>query len=93
MAYTAYKLSVNGKGAPVLGGLTGDQRFFLAHAQIWRALVRDDQLRNMVLTNPHSPAAARGSIPERNMDAWYVAFDVKEGDKLYLKPGDRVKIW
>ena len=93
MAYTAYKLSLSGKDAPVLGGLTGDQRFFLAHAQIWRGLVRDDQLRNSILTNPHAPVAARGSMPERNMDAWYAAFDVKKGDRLYRRPEDRVKIW
>ena len=55
--------------------------------------IRDDALRNQVLTDPHSPAAARGSIPERNMDAWYTAFDVKEGDKLYLAPEERVRIW
>lgn len=93
IAYTAYKLSLNGQQALVIDGFTGDQRFFLAHTQIWRAIQRDDDLRNQVLTNPHSPAAARGSIPERNMDAWYTAFDVKEGDKLYLKPKDRVRIW
>jgi putative endopeptidase len=93
MAYTAYKLSLNGQQAPVIDGFTGDQRFFLAHAQVWRAIQRDDALRNQVLTDPHSPAAARGSIPERNMDAWYAAFGVKEGDKLYLKPEERVRIW
>ncbi len=93
MAYTAYKLSLGGKEAPVLDGFTGDQRFFLAHAQVWRAIQREDALRNLMLTNPHSPPAARGSIPERNMDAWYAAFDVKEGAKLYIKPEDRVRIW
>ena len=81
------------KKRPVIDGLTGDQRFFIAHAQVWRAIQRDDALRNQVLTNPHSPAAARGSIPERNMDAWYAAFNVKEGDKFYIKPEERVKIW
>jgi putative endopeptidase len=97
MAYTAYKLSLNGKEAPVLevDGVkyTGDQRFFMAHAQVWRAIIRDDALRNQVLTDPHAPAAARGSIPESNMDAWYEAFGVKEGDKLYRKPEERVRIW
>ena len=93
MAYTAYQLSLNGKQAPVIDGLTGDQRFFLACAQVWRAMYRDDALRNLIMTNPHSPAAARGSIPERNIDAWYAAFDVKPGDKLYLAPEDRVRIW
>jgi len=93
MAFTAYKLSLNGKEAPVIDGFTGDQRFFLAHAQVWRAIQRDDALRNQLLTDPHSPPAARGTIPEQNMDAWYTAFGVKEGDKLYLKPEQRVRIW
>jgi len=93
MAYTAYKLSLNGQEAPVIDGFTGDQRFFMAHAQVWRAIIRDDALRNQVLTDPHAPAAARGSIPERNMDAWYAAFDVKEGDKAYIAPEQRVRIW
>ena len=93
MAYTAYRLSLNGKTAPVLDGFSGDQRFFLAHAQVWRAIQRDDALRNQILTNPHAPSAARGSIPERNVDAWYAAFNVKESDKAYVKPEQRVKIW
>ncbi len=79
--------------APVIDGFTGDQRFFMAHAQVWRAIQREDALRNQMLTDPHSPAAARGSIPERNMDAWYAAFDVKEGDAQYLAPENRVRIW
>ena len=93
MAYTAYQLSLKGGAAPVIEGFTGDQRFFMAHAQVWRAIMRDDAMRNLLLTNPHSPPAARGSIPERNMDAWYAAFGVKEGDRLFIKPEDRVKIW
>ena len=63
MAYTAYKLSLNGKEAPVIDGFTGDQRFFLAYAQVWRAILRDDALRNQILTDSHAPAAARGSHP------------------------------
>jgi endothelin-converting enzyme/putative endopeptidase len=93
MAYAAYQLSLEGKPAPVIGGFTGDQRFFMAHAQVWREVMREDALRNMILTNPHAPAAARGSIPERNMDAWYAAFAVKPGDKAYLAPEQRVRIW
>jgi predicted metalloendopeptidase len=93
MAYTAYKLSLNGQEAPVIDGFTGDQRFFMAHAQVWRSIQRDDALRNQLLTDPHAPAAARGSIPERNMDAWYAAFDVREGDAQYIPPEDRVRIW
>jgi putative endopeptidase len=93
MAYTAYKLSLNGTEAPVIDGYTGDQRFFLAHAQVWRGMEREDALRNLLITNPHAPEAARGSIPERNMDSWYAAFNVNEGNKLYIKPNDRVRIW
>jgi endothelin-converting enzyme/putative endopeptidase len=93
MAYTAYKMSLNGKEAPVIDGFSGDQRFFMANAQIWRGKSREDALRNQILTNPHAPDAARGSIPVRNIDAWYNAFAVKEGDKAYIKPEDRVRIW
>ncbi|HEY7642973.1 MAG TPA: M13 family metallopeptidase [Steroidobacteraceae bacterium] len=93
MAYTAYQLSLNGQAAPVLDGFTGDQRFFLSFAQAWRGKVRDDALRAQMLTDPHSPRDARGTFPERNMDAWYAAFDVKPGEKLYLDPQDRVRIW
>jgi putative endopeptidase len=93
MAYTAYKLSLKVQEAPVIGGFTGDQRFFMAHAQIWRGMQRDDALQNQILTNEHAPFAARGSIPERNMDAWYSAFGVKEGDKLFIRPEERVRIW
>jgi putative endopeptidase len=93
MALTAYQLSLKGQPAPVLDGFTGDQRFFMAHTQLWRSKMRDDALRNLLLTNPHSPPGARGTWPERNMDAWYAAFDVKQGDKLYLEPAQRVRIW
>lgn len=93
MAYTAYQLSLGGKPAPVLDGFTGDQRFFLSFAQAWRGKMRDDALRAQILTDPHSPREARGSFPERNMDAWYAAFDVQPSAKLYLDPKDRVKIW
>ena len=65
----------------------------MANAQVWRALIRDDALVNQMRTDPHSPAAARGSMPERNIDAWYEAFGVKEGDKAYIAPAERVKIW
>ena len=93
MAYTAYKLSLGGREDRVIDGFTGDQRFFMAHAQVWRAIQRDDALRNQMLSDPHSPAPARGSIPERNVDAWYAAFDVKPGDKQYIAPENRVHIW
>ena len=89
----AYKRSLNGKAAPVIDGFTGEQRVFLGWAQVWRSLMRDDALRQMLATNPHSPAPIRAFAPLRNVDAWYEAFDVKEGDKHYIKPEDRVRIW
>jgi putative endopeptidase len=92
-AYTAYHLSLNGKPAPVIDGLTGDQRFFLAWAQVWKSKYRDEALVNQMKSNPHSPAPYRINGQVRNMDAWYEAFNVKEGDKLYLAPADRVRIW
>ena len=79
--------------APVIDGLTGDQRFFLAYAQAWRSKIREGALRARLLTDPHSPAFYRVNGIVRNVDAWYNAFGVKPGDKLYLAPKDRVKIW
>src|SRR5688572_1416478 len=93
MAYEAYHNSLQGKEAPVLGGLTGDQRFFLSWAQVWRTKIRDEALRAQVLSDPHSPPYFRVNGAVRNMDEWYQAFDVKPGDKLYLPPEQRVKIW
>ena len=93
IAYVAYHLSLHGKKAPVLNGLSGDQRLFLAWAQGWHTLIRDERLRNQVMTDPHSPARFRVNGVVRNVDAWYKAFDVKPGDKLYLAPEDRVHIW
>lgn len=93
MAYTAYKLSLNGKEAPVIDGFTGDQRFFMSWAQVWRGLSREDALRNLILTNPHSPEMVRGQNPQRNIDAWYDAFDVEETNKMYLPPEQRIQIW
>ena len=93
MAYTAYHLSLDGKPAPVIDGLTGDQRFFLAWAQVWKSKYRDEALVNLIKTNPHSPAMFRVNGPLRNLDEWYQAFNVKPGDKLYVAPADRVRIW
>jgi putative endopeptidase len=89
----AYKRSLNGQPAPVIDGFTGEQRVFLGWGQVWRTLMRDDALRQLLATNPHSPGAIRAFAPLRNVDAWYDAFDVKEGDKSYIKPEDRVRIW
>ncbi|MBK5188163.1 MAG: M13 family metallopeptidase, partial [Gemmatimonadaceae bacterium] len=92
-SYRAYKLSLNGKEAPVIDGLTGDQRFFIGFAQIWRGKIRDDALRQQLLTNPHSPGDYRAKVPLVNNDVFEQTFNVQPGDKMYLAPADRVKIW
>ena len=91
-AYDAYKASLNGKPAPTIGGFTGDQRFFIAYAQSWAVKSRPETLRNIVLTNGHAPEQFRAQTV-RNLDAWYPAFNVQPGQKLYLAPDKRVKIW
>jgi len=93
MAYTAYQLSLGGKPAPVIDGLTGDQRFFLSWGQIWKGKYRDQALLNLIKTNPHSPSQYRANGPLRNFDPWYQAFGVKPGDAMYLEPEKRVRIW
>ncbi len=93
VALDAYHTALGGKAAPVLDGLTGDQRFFLAWAQNWRALQREDALRNQVAVDPHSPARFRVLGPLPNIEAWYQAFGVKPGDKMYIAPEKRAKIW
>jgi putative endopeptidase len=93
LAYRAYKLSLKGKPAPVIDGYTGDQRFFLAYAQVWRGKVREELARQFLVTDPHSPGQYRVNGIVRNFDEWYKAFDVKPGDKLYLPPEQRVRIW
>lgn len=93
MAYTAYKLSLKGKEAPVIDGLTGDQRFFLAWAQVWKSKARDETVLNRLKTDSHSPPQYRINGPLRNLNEWYQAFGVKPGDKLYLPPEQRVRIW
>ncbi len=93
MAYAAYKRSLGGAEAPVIDGLTGDQRFFLSYGQIWQRKFRDDALISRLKADPHSPGEYRANGIVRNFDQWYVAFDVQPGDALYLAPEDRVKIW
>jgi predicted metalloendopeptidase len=93
VSYAAYHLSLHGRQAPVIDGLTGDQRFFLAAAQDYQSLYRDEQLRKLVVSNPHSPPKFRVNGVVRNMDAWYAAFDVQPTDRLYLSPAERVRIW
>jgi len=93
VAYDAYHRSLGGKPAPVIDGLTGDQRFFLAFAQAWRDKAREDSIKQQVASDPHSPARWRIIGPVRNVDAWYSAFGVGADAKYYLKPEDRTKIW
>lgn len=93
VAHKAYMLSLGDKKAPVIDGYTGDQRFFMGWSQIWRRNYRDEELRNRLLTDPHSPSHYRVIGILSNMPEFYEAFDVKEGDKMYIKPEDRVKIW
>jgi putative endopeptidase len=93
VAHDAYKKSLGGEEAPVIDGLTGDQRFFLAYAQVWRAKAREDSLRNQVATDPHSPARYRTIAPLRNVDAWYEAFGITPDDAMYIAPEDRARIW
>jgi putative endopeptidase len=93
VAYAAYRLSLGGKEAPVIDGLTGDQRFFLGWGQIWRRLYRDAELRRRLIVDYHSPSQYRVNGIVRNMDAFYEAFPIKPSDPLYLDPKDRVIIW
>jgi putative endopeptidase len=92
VSYDAYQLSLGGQPAPVIDGYTGDQRFFLGHAQIWRTKYREEALRQQLVTGPHSPGHFRPYVV-RNMDPWYEAFDVRPGQALYLTPQQRVRIW
>lgn len=92
IAYLAYQKSLNGKPAPVIDGLTGDQRFFIAFGQAWRGKIRDAALRQRLATDVHAPGDFRAETV-RNLDQWYPAFKVQPGQKMYLAPKDRVKIW
>jgi len=89
----AYRISLHGADSPVLDGFTGDQRVFMGFAQVWRSKYRDDAVRQQVATDPHSPAVFRVIGPVRNIDDWYKAFNVQPGEKYYLAPEDRVRIW
>ncbi len=93
IAYKAYKLSLNGKEVPVIDGLTGDQRFFLGWSQVWRGKARDEETKRLLTIDPHSPPRFRANGAATNVDAFYDAFDVMEGDGMWLAPEDRVKIW
>ncbi len=93
IAYKAYHLSLNGKEPPVIDGLSGDQRFYAGFAQAWRNKLRDNYTINLVKTNPHSPPEFRGNGTVVNQPAFYQAWDVKPGDKMYLAPEQRVIMW
>nr|WP_063709039.1 M13 family metallopeptidase [Rhodopirellula sallentina] len=93
VSYAAYRLSLGDEEAPVIDGLTGDQRFFLGWSQIWRRLYREQELRKRLITDPHSPSEYRVNGIVRNMDEWYDAFGVDEDDPLYVAPEDRIRIW
>ncbi len=93
IAHRAYRRSLNGGQAPVIGGFTGDQRFFLGWAQVWRTKYRDQALRQQLLTDPHSPGMYRTNGVLVNLPAFYEAFNVKPGDRMYVAPEKRVRIW
>ncbi len=88
-----YRRSLEGAASPVLDGVTGDQRVFYGWAQVWQSKYREDAMKNLVATDPHSPPEFRVIGPVRNLDAWYEAFGVKEGDRYWLSPSERVRLW
>jgi putative endopeptidase len=92
IAYDAYRTSLGGREPPVIGGFTGDQRFYLGWAQVWRRNYREPNLLQRLITDPHSPSEQRVAVV-RNMDPWYAAFNPQPGQKLYLAPAERVRIW
>ena len=91
-AYDGYKASLAGKTVPAQDGFSGDQQFFIAFGQNWGSKTREAALRQEVMTDPHAPSEYRAA-EVRNIDAWYDAFNVQPGEKLYLAPRDRVRIW
>ena len=92
VALDAYHISLDGKTPPVIDGFTGDQRFFLGFGQIWQTKSREAAIRQQITTDPHTPGQYRGFVV-RNLDPWYKAFNVKPGEKYYLAPADRIRIW
>lgn len=93
ISYKAYLMSLNGKPSPEIDGFTGEQRFFMGHAQAWRSKYREDRLRSQILSDPHSPSRYRVNGPLVNVDAFYKAFGVEKGDGMYVEPEKRVVIW
>lgn len=93
ISYEAFKKTAQGKNGKAIDGLTPDQRFFLSWAQVWRASTRPEEMANRIVTDPHSPNEWRCNGPLSNVDAWYQAFDIKPGDKMYKAPKDRISVW
>jgi putative endopeptidase len=93
IAYAAYQKALNGQPAPVIDGFTGSQRFFIGFAQVWRGMSRDAEQRLRLRTDPHSPPAVRATVPVSNIQAFYDAFGIKPGDKMYRDPQERVEVW
>jgi putative endopeptidase len=93
IAYDAFKMTPQGKGSEKIDGFTPDQRFFLGFAQVWRIVNRDETMRMRLNVDPHSPEMFRVNGPLANFDPFYAAFGVKEGDKMFIKPGQRARIW
>jgi putative endopeptidase len=93
IAYQAFKKTKQGQSNRKIDGFTPDQRFFLAYAQVWRSMIRPEAAAQRILTDSHSPDKHRVNAPITNIDAWYAAFDVKPGDKLYKAPADRIRVW
>ncbi len=93
LALDAYRLSLDGRPAPVLDDLAGERRVFYGWAQVWRAVTRDELTRQLLATATHAPSSVRVRAPMRNVDAWHEAFDVQPGDAGYVPPQERVRIW
>jgi putative endopeptidase len=92
VAFDAYRISLKGQEAPIIDGFTGNQRFFLGYAQVWRRKYRDEALMRQLTTDSHTASHFRPTVV-RNMDAWYEAFNVQPGRKLYLPPDQRIRVW
>jgi len=93
IAYEAFKKTPEGHSTKKIDGFTPDQRFFLSYAQLWRGAQRPEAAAQSILTDPHSPGQYRVNGPITNLDAWYNAFNIQPGDKMYKKPADRIKVW
>ncbi|MFN9604538.1 MAG: M13-type metalloendopeptidase, partial [Planctomycetota bacterium] len=93
VAYTAYLLSLEGMPGPMLEGFTGEQRFFIGWAQVWRRKYREEEMRRRIKTDPHSPSAYRCNGIVSNLDGFYKAFGIEPNEPMYIAPDQRVRIW